>query len=116
MAVCKPIYPSGVLKDDKRITIPSMEDIVSSLNSPIERYDNELLQPVSVLLNGLLKNDTLPLSSRPSLKRRLNSSNPITDEEFADFIFESGKTVEEVRDTIIAALIARPDQALIMLD
>lgn len=99
MSVCKPIYPDGTLRKDNLPQIPSFENLNRAWKDPTLRYDMEQVKVLNVLNNALLL--SVDLTPYPTLKERFEQS-AITDEEYADFIFDSGNNPESIKDLFLA--------------
>jgi hypothetical protein len=99
MSVCKPIYPEGTLKKDNFPQIPDFENLVRAWDDPTLRYDMEQVKVINTLNNALLLSSNL--DDYPTLKERFEQG-AITDEEYADFIFDSGNNPDSIRDLFLS--------------
>lgn len=95
MAICKPIFSNSATG---LFDTTAIQNFIPSFDSPVNRYDNRQVTILNVLFNALLQ--ALPdqnLNQYPNLKNRIDQG-PISDEEFADFIFDQGILPDTIQD------------------
>lgn len=99
-SICKPIIPSGILTASNRPVSADFDTILASVTNPLLKYDQKQIRLLTVLTNSLLQisNSTGVLNNYPSLKTRFEQS-AITEEEFADFLDDSGLTPNYIQTT-----------------
>ena len=98
MSVCKPIYPAGTLKKNNLPQIPDFEVLTRAWDDPTLRFDMEKVKVINTLNNALLLSTVL--DDYPSLKNRFGQG-AITDEEYADFLFDSGNIPDGITDLFL---------------
>jgi len=103
--VCKPTLPVG------SNTLESLFDFraVSELD-PTSYYDKSQLRTVNILNNVLLKN--YDLTDYPNIKERI-AIGTITDPEYAEFLLDSGLSLDFVQDVFINDFPVAVDYSLI---
>ena len=93
MAVCKPTFSTGTTDLS---TVPNFENFLES--DPTNLFDRTELTTLNTLNNILLRNSDL--SNYQNLSNRVKSGD-ITDQEFADFIVDSGYDIDYIKNSFI---------------
>ena len=94
MARCKPTYPPS----SSTVIVPNFANFNLASSNPADRFDEVDLATTSTLNNALLLNTNL--DSYPRLKSRFDQGQ-IPNEEFADFIFTNGYSLETINDLFL---------------
>lgn len=77
--------------------VPNFEDLVRAWDDPTLRYDMDQVKVINTLNNALLL--SVDLSPYPALKDRFEAGDGgITNEEYADFIYQSGTNPNTITD------------------
>lgn len=103
--VCTPTIPQG-----SNVLEPQFSFDVRTFLNPITNYNRTQLRTVNILNNVLLGRHNL--NKYPSLKARADIG-PVTDQEFAEFLLNSGLSLDFVQDVFINDFPVPVDYSLI---